>query len=305
VIEQAVQIARPHVDAGAHALVVELPDEALPVDVDVTRMAQVVSNLLHNAAKYTEHGGTIQLCATRGEHEVALRVRDTGIGIAAEVLPRVFELFVQGEQSSDRAAGGLGIGLTLVKRMVEMHGGEVSARSEGLGRGAEFVVRLPLAASQPPTADRSPSTKDAPTVGCELSAVSHSRRLRILLIEDNPDVRDTLKELLEIEGHDVTLAEDGPSGVELAGNGAKHDVALVDIGLPGLDGYSVAQRLSDFRRSKGSPARLIAMSGYGQAADRRRAIAAGFDAHLVKPVDPELLTRMLAAPAPPNERGDA
>jgi signal transduction histidine kinase/DNA-binding response OmpR family regulator len=297
VIELALQIARPLVAERGHELVLDLPVEELPVLVDVTRMTQVVSNLVNNAAKYTERGGTITLAASRGEDEVVLRVRDTGVGIAADMLPRVFELFVQGERSSDRAAGGLGIGLTLVKRMVQMHGGDVVAFSDGPGRGSEFVVALPLAPAVPvQSAASKVESRRLSTPG---------RQLRILVIEDNADVRETLRELLEIEGHVVTLAEDGQRGVDLAGNGSTHDVALVDIGLPGLDGYEVAQRLADFRKQKGSPARLIAMSGYGQAGDRRRALEAGFDAHLVKPVDPETLMQVLATDPLTLEQGDA
>jgi signal transduction histidine kinase/DNA-binding response OmpR family regulator len=292
VVEQALQIARPLVSSRQHELVVEIPAEPIVVSVDVTRMTQVLANLVNNAAKYTNVRGTITLAVEVDEDEVVVRVRDTGIGIQPEMLPRVFELFVQGEHTSDRAAGGLGIGLTLVKRLVQMHGGDVLAFSDGSGRGSEFVITIPLADSQQLTADSSAPS----TVGRELSAVSSKRPLRILVVDDNADIRETLKELLEIEGHEVTVVCDGHAAIAAAGNGHQHDVAIVDIGLPGIDGYGVAAKLKDIRKEKGYPRRLIAMTGYGQAEDRRRALAAGFDAHLVKPVDPELLTRLIAQP---------
>jgi signal transduction histidine kinase/DNA-binding response OmpR family regulator len=287
IVEQAVQIARPLIEARGHTLVVKVPDALVPLEADLTRMTQVVSNLLNNAAKYTDPGGRIEVSGESDSEEAVIRVRDNGIGIRPEMLPRVFELFVQANHAIDRAVGGLGIGLTLVKRMVQLHGGEVLARSEGLGKGSELVVTIPLYSGE-----ELPDLMNAPAGELDLSD-SRARRLRILVVEDNPDIRETLKDLLEIEGHEVTLAENGNLGVERAGS---HDVALVDIGLPGLDGYAVARALCDFRKSRGFPIRLIAMTGYGQAEDRRRAIEAGFDAHLVKPVDPGTLTRMLADP---------
>jgi CheY-like chemotaxis protein/two-component sensor histidine kinase len=287
VVEQALQIARPLVTAREHTLVVEVPGEAIPVSVDVTRMTQVVANLVNNAAKYTNPRGTIAVKVERDDEDAIVRVRDSGIGMQPEMLPRVFELFMQADHKSDRSAGGLGIGLTLVKRLVQMHGGEVLATSDGVGKGSEFVVIVPLADANAPTA-----------VAAETSAAAsrpEPRALRILVVDDNVDIRDTLKELLELEGHEVTVAEDGPSALVHAGNGHEHDIALVDIGLPGLDGYGVAEKLREIRAVKGYPRRLIAMTGYGQAEDRRRAFAAGFDAHLVKPVDPAALNRIIAA----------
>jgi CheY-like chemotaxis protein len=225
-------------------------------------------------------------------------VRDSGIGIKGDMLPRVFELFVQADHTSDRAAGGLGIGLTLVKRLVQMHGGEVIARSEGVGKGSEFIVSVPVAdALATELESRASSVASSAT-----QTANEHRPLRILIVDDNPDIRETLKELLEIEGHEVSVAADGPDALAQAGNGHQHDVAIVDIGLPGLDGYGVAQKLRAIQRHKGYPRRLIAMTGYGQAEDRRRALEAGFDAHLVKPVDPELLARILIAPNPEGER---
>jgi len=294
VVEQALQIARPAVLAREHALVVEIPDERIPVDVDVTRMTQVVANLVNNAAKYTNPRGTITLKVERDDDEVVLRVRDTGIGIDPNMLPKVFELFVQVDNSSDRAAGGLGIGLTLVKRLVQMHGGEVLATSDGIGKGSEFIVTIPLSLG-----DEDPVSSPVAIAQSAPATLSERRPLRILVVDDNADIRETLKELLEIDGHEVTLAEDGHGALAAAGNGHQHDVAIVDIGLPGLDGYGVAEKLVEIRRAKGFPRRLIAMTGYGQAEDRRRAFAAGFDAHLVKPVDPNTLAKIIAAQ--PNE----
>ncbi|HEX9102078.1 MAG TPA: response regulator, partial [Polyangia bacterium] len=182
------------------------------------------------------------------------------------------------------------------KQLVEMHGGEVSASSAGAGKGSEFTVCIPV--DRRPQAADSPQT---PTVD-RLPPTVESRPLRILVVDDNADIRETLKELLEIEGHEVTLAEDGHVALAQAGNGHQHDVAIVDIGLPGIDGYALAGKLGELRRDKGYPRRLIAMTGYGQAEDRRRALAAGFDAHLVKPVDPDLLTRLIAAPPTEGDR---
>ncbi|MGZ3429851.1 MAG: hybrid sensor histidine kinase/response regulator, partial [Polyangia bacterium] len=296
VIEHALQIARPLVEEREHTLVVEDPDEPLPVVIDVTRMTQVVANLVNNAAKYTNPRGTITIKVERSEEDAVVRVKDTGIGIRPELLPRVFELFVQADHAADRAAGGLGIGLTLVKRLVQLHGGEVIAQSEGVGKGSEFIVSLPIAicdeAAAPAAAAPTPIVRSA----------EGARPLRILVVEDNADIRETLKELLELEGHEVTVVVDGNAAIDEAGTGHEHDVALVDIGLPGLDGYGVARKLRDLQKLNGYPRRLIAMTGYGQAEDRRRALEAGFDAHLVKPVDPELLTRLLAAQ---SSEGDA
>jgi signal transduction histidine kinase/DNA-binding response OmpR family regulator len=286
IVEQAVQIARPLIESRQHTLILRLPEKPVALDVDLTRMTQVVSNLLNNAAKYTDPGGRIEIVAESDDEEAVIRVRDDGIGIRTEMLPRVFELFVQANHAIDRAVGGLGIGLTLVKRMVQLHGGEVLARSEGLGKGSELVVTIPI-----DSGEEMQAIVAAPIID---EGSGPARRLRILVVEDNADIRETLKDLLEIEGHEVTLAEDGHLGVERAGS---HDVALVDIGLPGLDGYAVARALCGFRKTRGFPTRLIAMTGYGQAEDRRRAIEAGFDEHLVKPVDPSTLTRMLADPA--------
>jgi CheY-like chemotaxis protein/anti-sigma regulatory factor (Ser/Thr protein kinase) len=262
---------------------VELPGSPLFVDGDAVRLTQVIENLLHNAAKYTDAGGHIRLVATRDGEEVRVRVSDDGIGMPAELLPRIFDTFVQGTQPASRARGGLGLGLTLARSLVERHGGTLTAESAGPGCGSTFEVRLPAveaAAPEPPAPAPPPRRRVADVP------------LRIAVIEDNADVRGTLRELLELYGHDVVEAEDGLAGVQLV-LAHRPDVALVDIGLPGLDGYEVAERVRG-----GSPTHLVALTGYGGTEDRNRAVSAGFEAHLVKPVDLDALSRVLASISP-------
>ncbi len=284
VVEGAVQACEPIVTQRRHELSVSMPSETVMLNVDPTRMTQVVANLLHNAAKYTPSGGRIHLKAERQGHELVLSVRDNGIGLKPEMLHRVFDLFVQVDPGSDRAQGGLGLGLTLVRSLVEMHGGSVSARSEGLSQGSEFTVRLPL----PPEA---PAALALPNMlKAAASAAQKLQPLHILLVEDNPDIRETLKDLLELHGHRVQEASDGRSAVDLVLS-ERPQVALVDIGLPELDGYKVAELV---RASAGGAAtRLVALTGYGHPEDRKRALEAGFDAHLVKPVSSDDLSQVL------------
>jgi signal transduction histidine kinase len=246
---------------------------------DETRLEQVVANLLDNAAKYTPEGGNITVRVRREGDEAVLEVEDTGVGIAPELMPRIFDLFTQGERTLDRAQGGLGLGLALVRRLVELHGGHVSAESEGAGHGTTIVARFPAAARP---AMNAPET--APREGGK-------RALRILVIEDNPDGRETLALMLRLAGHDVIEAESGPAGVEAA-QAHEPDVAIVDIGLPGFDGFEVARRLRADPRTAAT--RLAALTGYGQEDDRQHAMAAGFDWFLVKPADPHALDDMLA-----------
>ena len=264
-----------------HELRLSLPVEPVYVQADPTRLVQIISNLLNNAAKYTERGGRIEISIERADSMALVRVSDNGIGIRPAMLARVFEPFAQADRASDRAQGGLGIGLSVVERLVKLHGGSVEARSEGPGRGSEFLVRLPLAAA--PTAQAGGGLAAS-------EATSAATALRIVIIEDNPDIRETLREVLELCGHEVWLAEDGAIGLELL-RARLPDVALIDIGLPGMDGYAVVVALRQLQLD--STPRLIAMTGYGLAEDRRRALEAGFDAHLVKPVDPETLTQLL------------
>ncbi|HEV2845251.1 MAG TPA: response regulator, partial [Thermoanaerobaculia bacterium] len=238
----------------------------------------------HNAAKFTPPGGLIQLSAERHGQEAVLRVRDNGAGIAPDLLPRIFDLFVQEERSLDRSQGGLGIGLTLVRSLVERHGGRVEVTSEGPGLGSELRVRLPLL-------DSSAASGAAPQAPAGENAGADAAR--ILLVEDNLDAAEALGELLRMWGHDVHIAHDGASALRTAQE-VRPDVLLLDIGLPGMDGYEVARRL---RATPGfEETRLIALTGYGQEADRQRASQAGFDHHLVKPVALERLREILSPP---------
>ena len=277
VLQRAEEAVREWVDERGHRLVARHPDDSIKVDADPARLEQVIVNLLSNAAKYTEPGGTIDLSAERDGDEVLIRVRDTGMGIAAHVLPRVFDLFAQADRSLDRAQGGLGIGLTVARRLVELHGGSIDARSEGPGRGAEFIVRLPVL----PPAPRDENAPDS--VVAPGTAVGTSR---VLLVEDNHDAAESLSLLLELLGHRVRVAHDGVAAIEAASASAP-DVMLIDIGLPGMDGYEVARRVR--REPTLQRVVLVALTGYGREEDKERSLASGFDHHLVKPVDPESL----------------
>jgi CheY-like chemotaxis protein/anti-sigma regulatory factor (Ser/Thr protein kinase) len=273
---------RPAFDQAGLTVTPGLPDLPVWVLGDATRLTQVLDNLLQNALKFTDRGGTIavRVEADAGSQRAVLTVRDTGRGIEAPLLPHLFEPFTQADRSLDRAKGGLGLGLSLVKGLVELHGGEVRASSEGPGRGAEFVVRLPL--------------EPEPAALSQLSATPQAAqtRSRILVVEDNRDAADSLRMLLELYGYDVTVAYTGPTGVEKA-KAWKPDVVLCDIGLPGLDGYGVVRELRQDPAT--ARARMIAVTGYGSAEDRQRSQEAGFDQHLVKPVDPEALQEVVAS----------
>ncbi len=279
VVSGAVEASQPLIQEKGQILEVHFPEEPVRVTGDLTRLSQVVLNLLNNAAKYTPEGGRIRLTVERQEGEAVLRVRDTGMGIAADLLPKVFDLFTQGERSLDRPEGGLGIGLTLVKRLIELHGGTVQALSEGPGLGTEMVVRLSLLAGDLP-AD---SSKNG-----EPGRASAARR--VLVVDDNRDATETLALLLELWGHEVHSAFDGPSALAMA---AEHrpEIVLLDIGLPGMTGYEVAQRLREVPGLE--RAMLVAVTGYGQREDHRRTREAGFDHHLVKPVEPEKLRELI------------
>ncbi len=257
------------------------------VHADASRLEQVINNLLDNALKYTPPGGRITVSTEEDEGVAVLQVRDTGQGIRTDLLGRIFELFVQEPQSLDRSRGGLGLGLALVKRLVELHGGSVTAWSAGPGQGSEFTVRLPAVAAPEAPADASPSARATP------------RPRRVLVVEDSADARQSLRMLLELAGHEVETSEDGPAG--LAQVDTFHpDVALIDLGLPGMDGYTVAQELR--QRPETKSIRLVAVTGYGQAEDRRRALAAGFDLHVTKPVDASMLEEMLGPATPRSGR---
>jgi PAS domain S-box-containing protein len=272
VVRNSADASRQWFDERGHAFQLSLPEERLMVEADEVRLNQVVQNLLHNAAKYTPAGGRIEL-SLRGEAGLAvIVVRDSGVGMNAELLTSAFDLFKQGSQGLERTQGGLGVGLTLVQRLVTLHGGTVEACSEGAGRGSEFIVRLPL--------------REEPAIVREVSASAkpsgHSGRpRRILIVDDNRDAAQALRLLLEGDGHEVRTADDGASGLELA-RADRPDVVLLDIGLPKMDGYEIARRIRGDAALEGTL--LIAVTGYGQMHDRARASASGFHHHLVKPV---------------------
>ncbi|WP_438041736.1 ATP-binding protein [Sorangium sp. So ce128] len=288
VVAKAVELASPLLEQRRHHLTIAVPSAGLAVEGDVMRLAQVVSNLLTNAAKYTESGGEIAVRAGRVEGEVVLSVRDNGIGIAPEMLPSVFERFVQERQALDRAQGGLGLGLAIVHNLVAMHGGRVSAHSEGRGRGSEFTIRL-LAAATVSSPEAAPARWMAGTHGTP----SLVDRRRILLVDDNLDAVELLAESLGAMGYTTRIASDGPSALRIAEEFAP-DVALLDIGLPVMDGYELARRLRE--QPAGERVRLIALTGYGQEADFRRSEGAGFETHLVKPIQIDRLTSLLEEP---------
>jgi two-component system CheB/CheR fusion protein len=292
-IEQAVAQVRALVDAQGQRLTVSSTRDPLWVRADPARLVQVLDNLLTNASKFTPPGGRISLVAeTLGEDEVVIRVRDTGVGIAPDMLPHVFDLFVQEAGTIDRSRGGLGIGLTLVKRLVELHGGRVDVHSAGHGEGAEFVVTLPCLPPALPL--RAPSHAPAP-------AATH--RLRVLIVEDNADVAMSFKQLLELGGHEVRVARDGVVALEVVESWVP-DVALIDVGLPRLDGYELARRLR--QRPEFAATALVAVSGYGRDDDKQRAFDAGFDHHFTKPVEIEaveaLFTTLGTGEASESER---
>jgi PAS domain S-box-containing protein len=290
VVEVALETSQPLIEEARHELVVHLPPEPLWITGDLTRLAQVVSNLLNNSAKYTPGGGHLCLTVERQDGQALVRVRDDGAGIPADMLPRIFEMFTQVDRNSRQAQGGLGIGLTLVRRLIEMHGGTVEAHSEGADRGCEFVVCLPLGPVQQ-TADSDGQRK----VECKNGAPAPARR--ILVVDDNRDSAESLAILLRIVGNEVQIAHDGLSALE-AGKAFRPAVVLLDIGLPGMDGYEVARKLR--KTPEGKDALLIAQTGWGQEEDRLRSTEAGFDAHLTKPLDLAALQSVLANldPAP-------
>jgi PAS domain S-box-containing protein len=281
VIESALASTRPSVDAREHKVTIDV-GESLWIDADPVRLEQIIANLLTNAAKYTEVGGQIWLSAARLAETIVVRVRDSGIGIAPDQLPGIFELFAQGDHSLARSEGGLGIGLTLVRALAEMHGGSVSATSGGPGMGSEFVVYFPAAG--PPTAE-------LPVAAPRLEPAA-GRGARILVVDDNADVARGMSILLKLLNHEVWIAYDGPSGLEAA-RGHRPDVVLLDIGLPGMDGYQVAEQLR--REDFGKSLLLIAVTGYGHEEDRQRARSAGFDQFVTKPVDYATLAALLPA----------
>ncbi|MGE5523592.1 MAG: response regulator [Rhodospirillaceae bacterium] len=274
----------------SQTLEVSVPPCALCVYADEARLEQIVMNLLDNASKYTDHGGRVHLDLQYEESDAAagtaiISVRDSGIGLAPESLQSIFGLFSQADVPLARSRGGLGVGLTLVRRLVEMHGGEVQAASAGLGQGSTFTVRLPL--NEKPRVNAVHSVSPAPSGACA------SERKRILIVEDNEDAQTVLTMLLELWGHEVDTAKDGPGGIALALR-KRPDIALIDLGLPGIDGFEVARRIRAAR--EGRDIVLVALTGYGSDADRDNALAAGFDMHVVKPIEPDELRELVSHP---------
>jgi signal transduction histidine kinase len=285
-VQSAVEAQRAAIEAAEIALTIQLPPQACVVDVDPARVVQIISNILHNASKFTPAGGRISLSveverATPGGRCAAIRVADTGIGIAPALLGRIFDLFTQGDALSERAQGGLGLGLALARRLTEMHGGDVAAYSDGPGRGSEFVVRLPLSKAAPEIDH--PPMMNAPRV-----------RSRALIIDDNRDAATTMSMFVEELGGVAVTAHDGTSGLA-AMESFQPDIVFMDIGMPGLDGYEVCRRIRQLPSQR--QVVLVAVTGWGQAHDKRRAIEAGFDAHLTKPVDPDAVAQLLAGAA--------
>jgi len=284
VVAAAVETSRPLIDGRRHTLTVHLPSSAVVLEADPARLAQVLSNLLTNAAKYTAPGGDVRLTGEVQDTEVIIRVLDNGIGINADMLSRVFELFMQGDHSRERSGGGLGIGLTLARRLVEMHGGRLEARSEGAGRGSEFSVRLPLTLR--------PARKAAPE-GEQESELPSGRR--ILVVDDNRDAAEMLAVMLSTWGQETRVAYDGMEALAIAG-AFQPDIVLLDIGLPDLDGHEIGRRIR--AEPWGQRALLVAVTGWGQESDLERSRHAGFDRHLVKPVVPGLLRDLIAGAQP-------
>jgi CheY-like chemotaxis protein/two-component sensor histidine kinase len=292
IIAYAVETSRPIIESHRHRLSIALPPSSIFIEADAVRMAQVLSNLLNNSAKYTEQGGLIRLAVNLEGQQAVFRVRDNGIGIPPEMLSSVFDLFTQVDHSLDRAQGGLGLGLTLVRSMVEMHGGSVAASSEGLGRGSEFIVRLPawqavqttgvevVAEGLPSGGITEPAGRPAPP------------GRKVLVVDDNVTWAQSLAMLLTLEGHEAQVVHDGPTALKAVSE-KPHDVVFMDIGLPEMSGYDVARRIRE--QPTLGKIMLVAITGYAEDEARKRSREAGFDYHLVKPVDPDSILALLAS----------
>jgi PAS domain S-box-containing protein len=283
-LHQAVEIAKPLAETQGHQVIVSIPMQSMMIEADPVRIAQIFGNLLHNACKYSDPGATIWLSAERQGSDVRIAIRDNGIGIAPEVLPHLFELFTQVSSRPERTQGGLGIGLTLVRRLVAMHGGSIEARSEGLGKGSEFIVHLPLAQSRTGIAAAAPR-----------NVLQGSPSRRILVVDDNDETAESLVMLLRLLGHETEMANDGQAALAVAERFSP-EVMLLDIGLPKVSGYDVCERIR--RQPWGRQIVIAAVSGWGQDVDRKKSADAGFDYHLVKPLDFTLLLRVLSEPRP-------
>jgi PAS domain S-box-containing protein len=280
VLHSAIEATRSMIDAQGHTLAVQLPEYPVWANVDFTRIAQALANLLSNAAKYTEPGGHISVALSSDAGDATITVTDTGIGIPPAFLPRIFDMFTQLQAHRDRTYGGLGVGLTLARRLLQLHGGTVTASSEGQGHGSQFTIRLPLETITQGTEARSKGDDAAPSIiGC-----------RVLIAEDSPDAAEMMSLMLGMKGHDVRVAADGEQAVAI-GRTFDPQIAFVDIGMPRMDGFEVARRLRDLL---GRSVLLVALTGWGQDDDRRRSREAGFDHHLTKPPEPEVLDQLIA-----------
>ena len=279
VIDHALEECQPLLQTRRHQVSVSLPEAALLVDVDPVRMRQVFANLLNNAAKYTDPGGRLMVKAERDGTDAVVRIEDNGIGITADMLPHVFDLFAQGQVSIERAQGGLGIGLTLVRMLLELHGGSVAAESPGTGQGSTFIVRLPLA------------EVDVHARAASTGKIKEGQRrlLRVLIVDDNHDAADSMAAMLELMGHHAEVAYDGIKALQLAYD-LEPDLVLLDLGLPDMDGFEVARRL---RRLPNRIPRVVALTGYGADEDKRRTSEAGFDEHVIKPVTPATVSEIV------------
>ncbi len=282
-IARAVEMTRPLIESKQHKLTVSAPVGALFVEGDPVRLAQAIGNLIQNAAKYTEPGGSIEVEGRREGASMIVRVKDNGRGIAPERLSSMFELFVQGDQVPDRSHGGLGIGLTLVRSLVQLHGGSVDASSDGPGQGSEFVIRLPASARE--------GVRESEQQAQSPSGKPYQRR-RVLIVDDDRDAAEMLAQALEGAGHEVRQEHDGMGAVVAAAQ-FQPDVVLLDLGLPGMDGIEVARRLRTYPQLAG--VRIVALTGFGQGSDRKRSAAVGIESHLVKPVDVDTVMQAIAA----------
>ena len=279
VVAGAMEISRPLIDAKGHSVLVRQPDEPVPVDADPTRLTQIASNLLNNAARYTPAGGTIRVSVERERSEAVLTIEDNGVGIPAESLGRVFDMFTRGDTTAPMSDGGLGVGLALVRALTELHGGRVEAASDGEGRGASFTVHLPVLSGSPAADERS-----------ERRPREISSR-RVLIADDNVDAGSSLSVLLELQGHQARIARDGDQAVRIAEE-FRPDLILMDLGMPNVDGFEATRRIRRF--DWGRTMRIVALTGWGQEGDREHSRAAGCDGHLVKPVEPADLTQLLS-----------
>jgi CheY-like chemotaxis protein len=285
VIDEAIETVRPLLKSLDHELTTAIPSEPLYIDGDAGRLSQVIGNLLNNAAKFTDRGGSIKLSVSREGDEAVIHVRDNGIGIPSEHLGRLFDLFVQVDTSVERSRDGLGIGLTLVKRLVDLHGGTIEVHSDGPGRGSEFTVRLAL----------QPAVTDSNEVDALAPVAPSTGSRRVLVVDDSHDAAESLAMLLELEGHEIHTAHDGAEAVRTAER-VRPDVVLMDIGLPIVNGYEACRLIRT--QAWGASMVMVALTGWGQEDDREQSRAAGFDLHLVKPVDHAELSRVISSARP-------